>query len=622
MGPIEHSCLLAATLRHNIGVASDVELALREFKTLVRSSDVRLLRSWRDCGATPFAKLPREVQSRIKSMTRQDAPVGFCAFAEVAALERVARRATFLQDIACSTPKAYEAPSPLLESHSPTLHLAVTVAALTEYASQLVGTPSADNRAKLDCMLAFLLRGRESPCTNAVRTALMSKKTTLALTHDLHIYKAKFFPRMVHALLNVFSDDLGDGVLLDPFSGSGTALLEASLLGHRSAGFDVDPLSALVSRCKVEPFARERETTRQTLTAILDELASHTPLFNWARRRTNGRSYLSDELRNKLARRDLRDGTSFLPEIEADLASLVAVRDKLRQRDPGMLEVLLSDAVTKKIRYRFIGVGNGKYTIEVVVQPILDRFRSKVASTLALCDVFDWLQSTIGVRFGESTADQGDATTLAGLRPGAHVAGCITSPPYLPASSGREHYASSRALALSVTGLGEAWDAEKFMGATLERDEGQFDPTSLPAAGRSLLTYLLSDSDKIDPQRDAMRFERKAVPTWRYLLDVEKFLRALRARIDQRGVCLMVVASQHTFYSHRRLQEVKANGADSDSAVEYVVAGRDLYGELAERAGWQVGEEIKMELAKSATSMARPRSQDDYSESVLVLRPS
>jgi hypothetical protein len=31
-----------------------------------------------------------------------------------------------------------------------------------------------------------------------------------------------------------------------------------------------------------------------------------------------------------------------------------------------LLSVLASDAVTKKIRYRFIGVGNGKYTIEIV----------------------------------------------------------------------------------------------------------------------------------------------------------------------------------------------------------------------------------------------------------------
>jgi hypothetical protein len=79
-----------------------------------------------------------------------------------------------------------------------------------------------------------------------------AKKTTLSLSHDLHIYKAKFFPRMVRALLNIFSPP--SDIVFDPFCGSGTALLEASLLWMDSIGMDIDPICQLISSTKTAPF--------------------------------------------------------------------------------------------------------------------------------------------------------------------------------------------------------------------------------------------------------------------------------------------------------------------------------------------------------------------------------
>jgi hypothetical protein len=129
-----------------------------------------------------------------------------------------------------------------------------------------------------------------------------------------------------------------------------------------------------------------------------------------------------------------------------------------------------------------------------------------------------------------------------------------------------------------------------------------------PEAAR-LLQYLASDaSDSADPQRDAMRFLRKAIPTQQYLGDMAGFLRNAHAVLDPDGVMMLVVAHQHTFYSHRRQE------------IEHVVSGVDLYSEIAARAGLNLSEEISMELLKSAASRARPRAKDDYFESVLVLR--
>lgn len=71
------------------------------------------------------------------------------------------------------------------------------------------------------------------------------------LTHNIHPYPAKFIPQIPRRLIEIFSSP-GD-VVADPFCGSGTALVEARLLGRTAVGSDLNPLSTLVSRVKATP---------------------------------------------------------------------------------------------------------------------------------------------------------------------------------------------------------------------------------------------------------------------------------------------------------------------------------------------------------------------------------
>lgn len=71
------------------------------------------------------------------------------------------------------------------------------------------------------------------------------------LTHWIYPYKGKFHPQMIRALLNIIGLGPGDTVL-DPFVGSGTAAIEAQLLGINCVGFDVSPLCVLQSKIKTE----------------------------------------------------------------------------------------------------------------------------------------------------------------------------------------------------------------------------------------------------------------------------------------------------------------------------------------------------------------------------------
>ena len=72
------------------------------------------------------------------------------------------------------------------------------------------------------------------------------------LTHYLFRFPAKFHPPVVHSLIREY---MASGqTLLDPFCGSGTLLLAATVEGLRAIGSDVDPVAVFVARTKTHRF--------------------------------------------------------------------------------------------------------------------------------------------------------------------------------------------------------------------------------------------------------------------------------------------------------------------------------------------------------------------------------
>lgn len=81
-----------------------------------------------------------------------------------------------------------------------------------------------------------------------------SSKTT-EFTHSIHPYPAKFIPQIPNRIIKEFSNERH--TILDPFSGSGTTLLEAKMLGRNSVGFDINPIGVLTSRVKTHSYTKE-----------------------------------------------------------------------------------------------------------------------------------------------------------------------------------------------------------------------------------------------------------------------------------------------------------------------------------------------------------------------------
>lgn len=71
-------------------------------------------------------------------------------------------------------------------------------------------------------------------------------------THGIHPYPAKFIPQIPRTLIAALHPK-NDTVVLDPFCGSGTTLVEAAIAGIPAIGVDLHPLACLISKVKVTP---------------------------------------------------------------------------------------------------------------------------------------------------------------------------------------------------------------------------------------------------------------------------------------------------------------------------------------------------------------------------------
>src|SRR5262245_12306330 len=78
------------------------------------------------------------------------------------------------------------------------------------------------------------------------------------LTHWIYPYRGKFHPQMVRGLLNILGVKKGS-LVYEPYLGSGTTALEASLLGANFIGVDISPLCVLLARVKTQSFRRVEE---------------------------------------------------------------------------------------------------------------------------------------------------------------------------------------------------------------------------------------------------------------------------------------------------------------------------------------------------------------------------
>jgi tRNA G10 N-methylase Trm11 len=104
------------------------------------------------------------------------------------------------------------------------------------------------------------------------------KEITLYLTHFYGPpYKAKFHPRMIRALLN-FANANEKNVTGDFMLGAGTLAIESALLNVRSKGSDINPLTEVVTKAKIDALSFKSDELLEQIDDFNNELRKNKEL--------------------------------------------------------------------------------------------------------------------------------------------------------------------------------------------------------------------------------------------------------------------------------------------------------------------------------------------------------
>ena len=94
-------------------------------------------------------------------------------------------------------------------------------------------------------------------------------KSTSNYTHAVHPYPARMHPEIAKKVIQKYGTD--DGLVFDPFMGSGGVLLEGVLAGHSAVGIDVNPFAVLLSKVKTTPI---RDNLHRILSDIIKDVVA------------------------------------------------------------------------------------------------------------------------------------------------------------------------------------------------------------------------------------------------------------------------------------------------------------------------------------------------------------
>ena len=91
--------------------------------------------------------------------------------------------------------------------------------------------------------------------------------------HGMHIYPAVMAYPIADFLIDEYSNE--DDIILDPFMGAGTTLVEANIKKRYSFGIDINPLAELITKVKLTPI--RTELLNEILDDILDKIEETEP---------------------------------------------------------------------------------------------------------------------------------------------------------------------------------------------------------------------------------------------------------------------------------------------------------------------------------------------------------
>lgn len=231
--------------------------------------------------------------------------------------------------------------------------------------------------------------------------------------HSLHPYPAKFVPALPRQVIDLLSDPAD--LVLDPFCGSGTALVEALLAGRRAIGSDLNPVAVVSSRAKTR---RLNPSQIMHLTSLVQEAPNEVQRLL----RGGGLALPHDWEPHRTTR---FQGLRFWFD-EAIAYELAALRELcVQQKDPACRDVLLMclSAIVVSVSWQDSDTRYVRRSKSLSPGDAVRAFQRKV---LAASEALRELSSSTALSAAVYSAD---ARHLEYLEPES-VALVVTSPPY------------------------------------------------------------------------------------------------------------------------------------------------------------------------------------------------
>lgn len=111
----------------------------------------------------------------------------------------------------------------------------------------------------------------------AIRIGAFHSDRVAGLTHCYYKYPARFSPRFVRAVVEALSAP--NDLVLDPYMGGGTTIVEAMSMGRRAVGCDLNSLAVFVAKVKTTPLSNKEILLIQRWTSeVAPQLSYRTPL--------------------------------------------------------------------------------------------------------------------------------------------------------------------------------------------------------------------------------------------------------------------------------------------------------------------------------------------------------
>jgi hypothetical protein len=230
----------------------------------------------------------------------------------------------------------------------------------------------------------------------------------LADVHGFHSYPARMHPLTAARLIEGLSEN-GD-VVLDPFCGSGTVLVEARRLGRRGRGFDVNPLSRELTWLKA------LGPDEAWLTALDETAASVAAHADERRKRKAGATQRYADV----------DREQFAPHVLLELDGLRDGIVKLGDSEQARALFLVLSALLTKVSQR--AADSNESAREKRVAPGFPS-RFFVKKTAELCERLAAYRASLPRSAPHAECRLGDARKLPGVTAGS-VSLVVSSPPY------------------------------------------------------------------------------------------------------------------------------------------------------------------------------------------------